>query len=377
MTQLRSQLCSLCASIPILAAAACGDNLKQAPAAPPPIEARAVVVAGDFTMGDPGVLSALDLETGTMQVNVGPAMAVGSDPILRHVGRELLIVNRAENNITILDDRTLGLKTQLGTGPDSNPQDVAVVGNKLYVATYGTSGVTVLTRGSNHTTQIDLSADDPDGKPDCNSVYLVGTDLYVSCELLAGFPPTVAGKVYVVDTRSDTVKTDLTMTLVHKNPFGLFEQFPTGTPNAGDLVVATVEDFTTPGCVERIATGATPSVAGCLVQGSDLGGYASRVDFEADSDGQIMWTAVAIPPDYKQASLRAYDMTLRALWDGALNPATQMIGDVAHCPSGQVVVVDTTPAAGGLRIYEGAVEQTTAAMPIGLGSSSAHGLACY
>ncbi|HEU4732451.1 MAG TPA: hypothetical protein VFT22_31365 [Kofleriaceae bacterium] len=374
MTQLRS----LCASIPILAAAACGDNLKPAPAgAPPPATSRAVIVAGDFTPGDPGILSVLDPASGAIQVNAAPAMAVGADPILRRFGHELLIVNRAENNVTILDDRTLALKEQLGTGPDSNPQDVAVAGNKLYVATYGTSGVTVLTRGSTQTTQIDLSADDPDGKPDCSSVYLVGTDLYVSCQLLTSFAPVAPGKVYVVDTRTDTVQTDRTMTLVHKNPFGLFEQFPAGSPNAGDLVIATVEDFKTPGCIERVATRPAPSAAGCLVEDTDLGGFASRVDFEVDGDGQIMWTAVSVPPDYKHANLRAYDMSLRALWEGPLNPDTELINDVVHCPSGQLVLVDGTTAANGLRIYDGTVELTTAPIAVGLGFFSSHGLVCY
>ena len=88
-----------------------------------------------------------------------------------------------------------------------------MLGNKLYVPTLGTNGVTVLTRGSTVAHQIDLSADDPDGKPDCNSVYLVGTLLYVSCDLLDGFPPVRPGKVYIVDTATDRVKPGLTVTL--------------------------------------------------------------------------------------------------------------------------------------------------------------------
>src|SRR4051812_5023508 len=162
--------------------AACGDNPAPAadapPAATPP---RAIVVAGDFKAGQPGILSTLDPATREVKVGVGPALAVGNDPYLRHFGGELFIINRGENNITILDDQTLQLKEQIGTGAGSNPQDVAVVGTKLYVPTLGTKGVTVLTRGSNTTTEIDLSADDPDHKPDCNSAYTVGTDVYVSC----------------------------------------------------------------------------------------------------------------------------------------------------------------------------------------------------
>src|SRR5262245_39594662 len=130
--------------------AACGDNgtskMTTADATPP--MSRAVVVAGDFIAGNPGVLSTLDPISRTVTKNVGPAMAVGHDPILRHIGNELFIINRADgNNITIVDDESFALVEQLGTGASSNPQDVAVLGNKLYVPTFGTKGVTVLTRG--------------------------------------------------------------------------------------------------------------------------------------------------------------------------------------------------------------------------------------
>ncbi len=381
-SSLVSSILSTLAACGLLTLAACGDNLRATPqdAAPPAALPRAVIVAGDFKMGDPGVLSTLDVTTGTVAMNVGPAMAVGSDPILRHIGNELFIVNRGENNVTILDDRTLALKEQLGTGANSDPQDVAVAGNKLYVPTTGTNGVTVLTRGSTTTAQIDLSADDPgDGKPDCESVYAVGTDLYVACGLLHNFVASGPGLVHVIDTRTGAIRT--TLTLSHKNPLGLFERVPGNGPQGGDLLIPTVEDFNTaPGCIERVTTGATPASAGCLVDNAMLGGYATRVDPQVDSDVQIVWTTVATPTPPSApliANLRAFDMSLSALWSGPLNPTTELIGDAAHCPSGDLIVVDATLNTNGLRIYNGAAEQTKAALPIGEGFFSSHGLVCY
>lgn len=363
--------------------AACGGNGGKTDAAvdvsagPP----RAVFVAGDFKDGDPGILSTLDPVTRTVMTNVGPAMAVGDNPSLRHFGNELFIVNSKDgNNITILDDQTLAFKEQLGTGAGSNPQDVAVRGDKLYVPTFQGKGVAVLTRGSTALAEIDLSADDPDGKPNCNSVYLVGTQLYVSCGLLDGFKAVRPGKVYVVDTETDTVKPSLTVTLSHMNPISLFEQIPANAPHGGDLLISTSENFTTaPGCIERIATGTTPSFAGCVVDNAMLGGYATRVDFEIANGLAMVWSAVAVVPGTGQANLRGYDLMTSDLWDAPINPATEMIGEVVHCPSGQVVVVDLTPNAGnGLRVYENAAEQTTAALPVGLAVGfSPHGLACY
>jgi len=375
-----------------LALAACGDNHGAAPDAAPPVDAasgppRAVVVAGDFGPGHPGVLSTLDPATLTVMTNVGPALAVGDDPILRHFGGELFIVNRNDgNNITILDDQTLALEEQLGTGASTNPQDVAVRGQNLYVATFGGKGLVMLTRGQTTVTTIDLSQDDPDGKPNCNSVYLVGSDLYVSCGLLDDankFVPRGPGKVYVVDTATNAIKT--TLTLSTKNPFGVFEQIPATArvdENPGDLLMPTVLFADGSGCVERIATGgAAPSAAGCvpmMMNTTDLKGYASRIGFLIDKVAAAEITWLATPTTFPKADLRAYDMPSGALWPRPLNPSTEAIGDLAVCPGGEIVVADTTMNASGLRVYNiEAAELTKAALPIGLPPGSTHGIVCY
>jgi hypothetical protein len=319
------------------------------------------------------VLSTLDLTTREVEVNVGPAMAVGSDPILRHFGTELFIINRGENNITILDDQSLAFKEQIGTGPNSNPQDVAVVGNKLYVPTYGNAGVTVLRRGSVETPVIDLSADDPDKVPNCSSAYAVGAEIYVSCQLLDGFAAVRPSKVYVIDSATDKLVPERTLTLLHKNPIGLFERIPPGAPHAGDLVTTTVEDFVAPGCVERFAPapGATPT---CMVTSTNLRGFASRVEFDVASS----ITFFAVNTGFLAGDLVAYDMPTDSLWDGSINAATQEIGDVAVCPKDELVVSDITKDANGLRIFNSnGAELTRAPLPIGKPPISSHGVVCY
>jgi hypothetical protein len=371
-----------------LTAGACGDNARARPDAAPPTDAspgppRAVVVAGDFTEGHPGILSTLDVATREVHTNVGPAMAIGNDPVLRHQGDELLVVNRFNgNNVTILDDQTLALKEQLGTGPGSNPNDIAASGEKLYVATFNGKGLVVLTRGSTAIQTIDLSADDPDHEPNCVSLYLIDTRLYVACELLdASFHAQGPGKIYVVDTATDTLRGDLTVTLVHSNPVGYLERIPAGAPHGGDLVISTVGDFPyipVNGCLERIATGPTPSAAGCLLDNTAISGYPSRVEFESGDGVDMIWTAVSVQHDPDPlGQLRGYDLRLSSLWADPISAASQQITDVAHCPSGEVVAVDATPNANGLRVFLNAIEVTTAPIPIGLGSFSTHGLVCY
>jgi hypothetical protein len=369
-----------------LAVAACDDNDKLIPDANPPDAPpgppRAVVVGGNFQPGNPGALSALDLTSRMVQMKVGPDMAVGSDPILRHFDGELFIVNRNDgNNVTILDDQTLALKEQLGTGAGSNPQDVAVVDDRLYVATFGGKGLVMLTRGSIAVTSIDLSADDPDGSPNCNSVYRVDGHIYVSCGLLddaAQFAPRGPGKIYVVDAATSAVKPALTLTLTTRNPFGLFEQVPPMAPLAGDLVIPTVLfNFGKPddgvGCIERITPGATPVGRGCFVDNADIKGFASRIGFQVAFAVTFMW--VTTPREFPMSELRAFDMGSNSFWEGGVNPAAQLIGDLAMCPTGDAVVTDKA-GGGGLRLYNGS-EVTNALIPIGFIPESSHGLACY
>lgn len=202
----------------------------------------------------------------------------------------------------------------------------------------------------------------------------------VSGSLGAGsFGARHAGCATAIDTATDRAVPALTVTLGHANPFGWFEQFPAGSPYAGDLAIATVENFTTaPGCIERITPGAQPRAAGCLVDNAMLGGYSSRLDIESDADGEIVRALVGIPGDFAHRNLRTFDRSLNALWPDPLNPSPQLISDLVHCPSGQVVVFDSTTGAPGLRIYDGA-ETTTAALPIGKIQAlfPQHGLICY
>jgi YVTN family beta-propeller protein len=380
-------------------ASACGDNID--PVAPPvdsgidaaAAKIRAVVVtpSNNFTPGQPGILSVLDLDTKTVTMGAGPAMAVGSDPILRKFGAELFIINRAENNITILDAVDLHLIEQVGTGAGSNPQDVAVVGNKLYVPTLGNKGMIELTRGSAATIEYDLGVDDPDGKPNCHSVYRVDSDLYVSCELLddtnANLPPRGMGKVYVVDTATRMVTK--TITLANANPFGLLEQIPEHAPNAGDLVIPSVDFATGAGCVERIAVGTNAASAGCIVTNAQLGNFASRVDFAAPEFTGPVTEAAIIPtqtmyvvvprPSFDGSDLRRWNITSGMLEPEPVTPSTQSIVDVAICPDFQIVMSEApsspTAGSGGLRVY--APNDSSAPLAVGLKPSSSHGLVCY
>ncbi len=370
--------------------AACGDNLDQpqfdagpdadANETPP---TRAVIVAGDFQAI--GVLSVLDVETRTARSNVAPATAVGADPVLRKIGDELYVVNRTDNNVTILDAADFSLVEQIGTGAMSNPQDVAAAGQKLWIPAYGGKGIVEVTRGSATVTEIDLSADDPDGKPNCASIYKVGNKLYVACQLLDDtqqfLPPRGNGKVYVVDTVSRAITSTIDLSTV--NPFSLLEQLPDG-----DLVIGTVDfrfGMNNAGCIQRITTGATPS-ASCMIDNSMFdGGFAGRLDVTSGQLDIPKELLVLVPrADFSGGDIRVITIDPVALQPAAFSIAGQALSDIAACPDLKVVAAENPPfgapddAPQGLRVYTApATEATSSAVPIGLKPSSSHGLVCY
>jgi len=342
-----------------------------------PIQNNAVIVAGDFTPGSPGVMSSLDLATTTVAQGVAPTGAVGDDPIMRRFGSELFVVNRADgNNITILDAITFELVEQLATGAGSNPQDVAVVGNELYVPALGTSGVVVVERGTGATRQIDLSALDPaDGVPDCASAFTVGDQVFVACGRLDNFVAGGNGVVAVLDTADADAVT--TFELQNPNPFGVFERMPLAA--GGDLVIPTVpafSDFST-GCVERINLEGTPT-SSCAITNLTIGGLATRINFETTADATVMWmVSASFGINGAVGNVQGLDLDSDEHIP-AITPATQVVVDFALCPGNEMVVADATMASNGLRVYgPDRTETTTAPLAVGLKPASSHGLSCY
>ena len=370
----------------VLALAACGDNhahstdaavtgdsmTADAPVPTP----HAVIVGADFSSGT-GIVSKLDVATLSMHTNV-VASAATSDPVIRHLGTNLYIINRSVGeNVTVLDANTLAVVGQYSTGAGSNPQDVAVAGNKLYVPAMGTAGVVVLDNGTiSKTIALDTAVGDPDGKPDCIAAFTVGNDVYVACSLLdASFSPRGPGKVAVIDSATDTVRT--TFTLPDKNPQGFFVKTPQSSAFSGDLLISLVPAFDTytSGCIARITPGQTPT-ATCAtgLHNSDLAGFASGI-----SIGDALYVTVVVDQNFAttSAQLRKVDLATGMLASAAMSSTTEQITDLAACSDGSVVGADATMNAAGARVFKGSTERTTAAIAIGLPPVFSGGIVCY
>jgi DNA-binding beta-propeller fold protein YncE len=340
---------------------------------------RVVAVGADFQTGT-GTLSKLEVDNLDVTQNVRAGAASG-DPVLRYVGKEVFVINRfGFNNITILDAKTLQLVDQISTGANSNPQDVAVVGQKLYVAALGSKGLLVIDRSTGTKTEIDLATPlgDADGHPDCVSVYAVGTKVFAACSMQTNFKSVLDSKVAVVDTSTDTYVTSAT--LPYKNPFGFFQRAPEGSTFTGELLIPLVDfgvfgDNTMPPmlatrCVARVSTGATLTV-GCAIQNADLGGYPANMSVSAD--GKTLY--LAVEESFTVGKLRAYNLETGTLAPDPIGSSTTAI-DVAACPNGDVAVSDSAMNMMGVRVYRGTTERTTSALSIG-NTPVATGLICY
>ena len=139
----------------------------------------------------------------------------------------------------------------------------------------------------------------------------------------------------------------------------------------GSLAIPTVNFTDNSGCIETIATTGTPASTGCLLDNATMSDYASGMAVDGDT------LFVVVPStDFVHSTLFSYGLTSHA-FSAALSPTNEVIGDVATCPGGKIVVTDkgTTP---GLRFYDATGTETTLApIDVGLKPQSTPSLACY
>lgn len=365
--------------VPFALAACNSDMHSTGPDAMPGTEpdlATAVIASGDFNVT--GILSAVRVPQGVVTPNVVAGVA-GGDPFLRHFGDEIFIINRdSGDNVTILDEHSFSLVQQIATGTGGNPQDVAPVGRKLYVAELAATGVVVIDRDAPDTrTTIDLSAlDAADGHPDCVSVAAVGDRVFVACGILdSNFQPRGPGKIAVIDSKTDTVTSSFD--LPDKNPAGYLTQV---AGLDGDLVIALAPDFQKfdTGGLARVSTGATPAAHGYAVTNAALGGIANHLDLSPD--GKSLWIdATAYDANFNlSGKVVALDLATLALAPSAMTPSSVLATDVAACPNGFAAVVDSTFGAAGVRIFRpDGSEMTTGAVDFGRAPDFGNNTICY
>lgn len=306
--------------------------------------ATIVTVGGDYAGS--GVLTLVKVPEMEVTVNA-VAGVVGGDPVLRHIGDKLFILDRfGGDSVTVLDTE-LNLLGQVSTGAGSNPQDIAVIGNTLYVAAYDAAGVLVIDLDNiagGIVETIDLSALDPDDQvPDCNSIAAVGDKLFVTCQIVnrETFAPRGYGKLAVVDTSDNSV---VTLDLSASNPFAFLKALPNGDLAFSTAPGALFGGSNEGGCLEHISTSGTPSLLPCLSNNSELNAYPAEL---ASVDELIYFINVA---GFSESDVRVYDGSSVA--PAGLSPVGSNLAGLASCPTGHLVVADNTDGARGLRVFD-------------------------
>ncbi len=330
----------------------------------------AVVVSGDFA--STGILSTVD--GNALSVDQGAVAGVaGGDPVIRTIDDEIFVINRfGGDNVTILDAESLALIDQFSTGAGTNPQDVAVAGDKLYIAALGVGSILVVDRANTDVIdEIDLSALDDDGNPDCVSVYAVGSQVFAACGLLDGFAPVENGVVAIIDATDDTLADQVTMPAM--NPVGWFERSPGGAAFGDDLLISTSSFVdSSQGCLVRVSTGATPT-ATCGPTNTELGGGVARL---APSFGQLWATVVGYDNFATTGGALVKIDTETGDPEPASSPDTQTLVDVAAC-NAFLFVSDKESGAEGVRVYSSdGDELTTSALDVGLPPTFGNGIGC-
>ena len=346
-----------------LLATGCGDEDETNPLPDTEDTGRVIAVAGDFQAS--GTLATIGIPSLTVVKNAVDG-AVGNDPVLRILDDKIYVINRSsDSNITILQQEDLALVAQFSTGEGFNPQDLAVVGNNLYVVGLGAAEIRVfdvetINEPFPPAVLIDLSAVDPtDNNPDCGSIYAVGNSVFVVCGIFdEDFQTQGAGRVVTIDATSNSVISDNALT--HANPFGQLQQ-SIGMNGLGDgLLVSTVPNFSdlTEGCLEKI--GLDGASQGCLVENTTLGGFASAYQ---PNNGEIFLLSVTTGygdggrPDAFIASYSEADGVSPTITGGSSF-------DVVQCPGGEQVIAE---AGKGLRVFgKNGAELTTAPLGIGI-----------
>ncbi len=323
--------------------AACGSD--DEPIDDVEASATIVTVGGDYAGA--GVLSVVSVPSMDVTVNA-VAGVVGGDPAIRQIGDRLFILDRfGGDSVTVLD-RDLSVIGQVSTGAGSNPQDVAVIGDTLYVAAWDAGGVLVIDLADiagGIVREIDLSdLDSEDQVPDCNSLAAVGSKLLVTCQIIdrSTFAPRGNGKLAVIDTSDDSIET--TLDLDASNPFAQLESLPSGDVAFSTAPGALFGGSNDTGCLERVSMTGTPSMMPCLSSNMDLAAYPADVLAVGES---IYFVNVA---SFTESDIRVF--TDGSVAEAGLAPLGSNLAGLAACPTGHLVVADNSDGARGLRVFD-------------------------
>ena len=331
-----------------------------------PADRLAFVALTDFQTASFGTLT---LDTPRTITPASPQRTINSDATARASGGRVYIVNRFQaDNIQTLDpSRDFATVSQCSTGTGSNPHDIALVSaTKAYVTCYELTSLLIVNPsvGANCAGfmlgSIDLSQfADADGIPEMDQMAIVNGKLYVSLERLNrndSFKPAGPGMIAVIDTATDTVVGQITLS--GENPFGETKGLivDNGTLVIGEAGQLGVND----GGIERVDL-TTGMAEGFFITEAELGGDLN--DFVLVSDH--LGYAITAGTDFSN-SLVAFDPTTHSVTKTLLS-AGSFLSDIELNDRDELFLADRNITKPGVRIFRASDGSEITQAPLDLG----------
>lgn len=338
-------------------------------------DATRVAVTTAPALFDSGGFAVVDIKTRTFVYKPG---SVTKDAVIRTPNGKPVVVNRipsetlqvfdlAKPSVPYLKDCSVADEEV----EDTNIQDVLLLSStKGYVTANAGKNLLVINPAvlfdpkldpacdTIIQDRIDLSAFDGDGVPEMDQMVLVGTDLFVSMQLL-DYPTVIGnGRIAVIDTLTDTVKGSIPLSF--RNPFAQTKGLPydefrhilyVGGPGA---ITSADSGCPDDGGIEAIDP-VTMQSAGMLLTGADL--HSNIFDFVVVGTRRAFAIIAdcATIDDPGNNSVVEIDLEKRKITRTLLSSSSVLITDIEMTELGELWVAyrgETPEDPAGLRVFD-------------------------
>ncbi|RLB59047.1 MAG: hypothetical protein DRI34_03080 [Deltaproteobacteria bacterium] len=319
---------------------------------------RALVVTSDYQTGSWAVV-----EPGREpRINVG---VIHADAVCRSGPGwpQVFIVSRlGADAVEVLDPDSLEIDGEYSLGAGSNPQDIALVGQRAFVPLYARAEVAVVEAASGTRLDgVDLAAlADDDGIPEAAWAVAVGGEVFVALQRLDNFQPSDHSAVAIIDAASGELTGSVRLS--GSDPFGRMRY----SAGAGGLVLAEVGRYgELDGGVEILDPDAR-TVSGFLVSEAQLGGDVLDAVMPDNRHG---FAVVARPDGQGGMNTAVVEFTSSGSVTTLAAAAGFFHSFIELSPDGaELWVTDRNPRAPGIRVFAGddGRELTSEPVPTGL-----------
>lgn len=342
----------------------------EQPADDPPVASdrlAALVVTTDY---ESGAYSVVDVKGRQVQRNIA---AVHSDLACRFdevVGQPFIIERFGADAVDLIDPaQNWRIAKQYSVGAGTNPQDiVAVSTDRAYVARLGDKALAVVhPRNGALLDTVDLSAfADEDGIPDITRLHYRGGKVFALAARLNNFRPTDKSSILVIDGPTGAVDEEIPLSFV--NPSGPLRY----STAVGRLVLIETGGFSSRGGADEVDgiieyfNPDTGELEGPVITSEALGGDIIDAVIVREDKGYAI-VERQNGEDMETALVRFNPMTGRA--DSTLAAALNFTYPFMELtPNGRELwLLDRTPQAPGIRIYDTKTDALLTDTPIDTG----------